>query len=147
VLRYGHRLQQLVAALLCAAAGAAGFAACTADPEADHGFPFLARAGIIQGVLSRDTDMAVHLCGIDVLWINRFPQLVTAVQPRAVSESLFPGVPNAFLWMFCLIGCDYTSGVKRFGYATAKRALQALAKRVRHQLRHTTGAFACTVMA
>jgi hypothetical protein len=128
VLRHGDRLQQKVIRLLCATGW---FAACYASPEADHGFPFLARAGIVQGVISRDTDMAVHLAETDALWLNKYPQLVTAVKPKAVSESLFPGVPNAFLWMFCLIGCDYTSGVKRFGYATAKRALELVAKRVR----------------
>jgi hypothetical protein len=128
VLRYGHRLQQLVVALLCATGR---FAACTGHPEADHRLGLLSRAGIVQVAISLDTDMAVHLAETDALWVNKFPRCMTAVQPRAVSESLFPGVPNAFLWMFCLIGCDYTSGVKRFGYATSKRALQALAKRVR----------------
>ena len=128
VLRYGHRLRERVCELLCATDG---FAVCVAHPEADHGFPFLARAGIVQGVISRDTDMSVHLGDIDgVLWLNKHPHFPTAVQPKAVVQSLFPGVPNAFLWMFCLIGCDYTNGVKRFGYATSKRALQALSKKV-----------------
>ena len=128
VLRYGHRLRERVVQILC---GTGRFAACNASPEADHGLGHLSRAGIVQVAISLDTDMAVHLAETDALWVNKFPRCMTAVQPRAVSESLFPGVPNAFLWMFCLIGCDYTSGVKRFGYATAKRALELVAKKVR----------------
>ena len=120
VLRHGDRLRQKVIALLCVTGR---FAACTAFPEADHGFPFLARAGIVQGAISFDSDMAVHLAETDALWLNKHPHFPTAVQPKAVSESLFPGVPNAFLWMFCLMGCDYTCGLKGFGYKTAKKVL------------------------
>jgi hypothetical protein len=128
VLRHGHRLLERVVQILC---GTGRFAACTGHPEADHRLGHLSRAGIVQVAISLDTDMAVHLAGTSALWLNKHPRFWTAVQPRAVSESLFPGVPNAFLWMFCLIGCDYTIGVKRFGYATAKRALQGLSKKVR----------------
>ena len=127
VLRHGDSLRQRVIALLCASGF---FAACTGLPEADHRFGHLTRAGIVQCAISQDTDMAVHLSDTQAIWINKFPRLVTALPPQAVAQSLFPGVPNAFLWMFCLIGCDYTNGVKRFGYATSKKALKRVCKRV-----------------
>ncbi len=128
VLRHGDRLRHRVVALLCTTEY--NFAACTGLPEADPAFGHLTRAGIVQCAISLDTDMNVHLAGTSALLVNRFPRLVTALQPSAVSESVFPAVPNAFLWMFCLMGCDYTNGVQRFGYATSKKVLQAVSERV-----------------
>ena len=127
VLRHGHRLRERVVQILC---GTGRFAACTGHPEADHRLGLLAQAGIVQVAISLDTDMAVHLAETDALWVNKFPRCMTAVQPKPVAASLFPAVPNAFLWMFCLMGCDYTCGLKGFGYKTSKKTMKLVAKKV-----------------
>jgi 5'-3' exonuclease len=107
------------------------FAVCVAVSEADHTLRQLAADGVAQAIISKDSDMLPHLaCAEGALWLSNYPRLHVAVQPAQAQALLFPGLPCAFVWLFCLAGCDYFSGIQGIGYKTAKKILQSLSHRV-----------------
>jgi exonuclease 1 len=95
--------------------------------EADAQLVYLERKGLIDGILSEDSDLLVFGCKVLLTKLDKFGNCVEVNRRDfcAVREVSLTGWTDAdFRRMAILSGCDYLAGIKGTGLKTAHRYLR-----------------------
>ncbi|AGO14180.1 AaceriAER387Cp [[Ashbya] aceris (nom. inval.)] len=101
----------------------AGFKYVVAPYEADPQLVYLEKSGLVQGVISEDSDLLVFGCRRLITKLNDFGE------GFEICRDDFVHLPDKFplnslgeggiRTMVCLAGCDYTKGIPQVGLLTA----------------------------
>lgn len=93
--------------------------------EADAQMVYLEKAGMIQGIISEDSDLLVFGCRRLITKLNDFGECIE------ICKDDFDKLPKKFPLhqlsdeevrsMVCLSGCDYTNGIPKVGLITAMK--------------------------
>ncbi|KAF2129954.1 exonuclease-like protein [Dothidotthia symphoricarpi CBS 119687] len=95
--------------------------------EADPQMIYLERQGIVDGILSEDSDLLVFGAKCLITKLDKYGDCVEISRNRFTSckEISFVGWSDAdFRWMAILSGCDYLPGIGGLGLKTAHRMLR-----------------------
>lgn len=95
--------------------------------EADSQLAYLERRGIIQGILSEDSDLLVFGAKCLITKLDKYGECVEINRNlfTACREVSLAGWSDAeFRWMAMLSGCDYLPSIGKMGLKTAHRMLR-----------------------
>lgn len=95
--------------------------------EADPQMIYLERMGIIDGILSEDSDLLVFGAKCLITKLDKYGDCIEICRNRFTSckEISLVGWSDAdFRWMAILSGCDYLTGIGGLGLKTAHRMLR-----------------------
>ena len=92
--------------------------------EADAQLAFLARTGLVDCVLTEDSDLLPYLCPLTLFKLDG-EMMVDAVRLDDVLHELSLE-PDQFIAMCVLIGCDYAEHIRMMGAKTAHRMITEL---------------------
>lgn len=105
-----------------------GISYVVAPFEADAQMVYLEKSGIIQGIISEDSDLLVFGCCRLITKLNDFGECIE------ICRDDFNKLPHKFAMnklseqeirvMVCLSGCDYTNGIPKVGLITAMKLVQ-----------------------
>ena len=91
--------------------------------EADAQMVYLEKQGLIQGIISEDSDLLIFGCSRLITKLNDYGDVLRfAGRILSISLENFPWAElgdEELRTMVCLSGCDYTSGIPRVGLLTA----------------------------
>ena len=98
--------------------------------EADAQMVYLEKQGLIQGIISEDSDLLIFGCSRLITKLNDYGECIE------ICREDFKHLPRKFplgqlgdeelRTMVCLSGCDYTSGIPRVGLLTAVKLVHRL---------------------
>ncbi|CCH58749.1 hypothetical protein TBLA_0A09650 [Henningerozyma blattae CBS 6284] len=96
--------------------------------EADSQMVYLEKKGIVQGIISEDSDLLIFGCQRLITKLNDYAECIEICSldfgKLTVKFPLGKLTPLEMIAMVCLSGCDYTDGIPKIGLVNAMKLIQ-----------------------